>query len=119
MPQDRGWIQLSRTKFEPPVTDHVGAAALGCSVDSKSRQSCGESQIPGATITRSQETRGRVARGHTASHTNHSHNRYPLLVFCCSKAFCKYFRASSSAPWVLSLVCRACRYSLVARSRCP
>src|ERR1039457_5530014 len=32
---------------------------------------------------------------------------------------CRYLRASSSAFWVLSLVCRAWRYSLVARSRCP
>ncbi len=39
--------------------------------------------------------------------------------FGCSYGFCRYRRASSSAPWVLSLVCKAWRYSLVARSRCP
>jgi hypothetical protein len=36
-----------------------------------------------------------------------------------SYAFCMYRRASSSAPKVLSLVCRACLYSLTARSRWP
>ena len=32
---------------------------------------------------------------------------------------CKYLRASLTAPWVLSFVCTACRYSFTARSRCP
>src|SRR5262249_9228321 len=36
-----------------------------------------------------------------------------------SYAFCRYRLASSRAPCVLSLVCKAWRYSLVARSRWP
>ena len=36
-----------------------------------------------------------------------------------SKGFCKYLRASSSALKVLSLVCKACLYWPMARSRWP
>ena len=47
----------------------------------------------------------------------HYYSPFAPEPFGCSYAFCRYLRASSSAPWVLSLVWIACRYSLVARSR--
>src|SRR5882724_4034119 len=104
-----GWIQRFRMSLGATWGDPPSAVQLTRRVDkvAQNLRFLGVGKVAA----------GRPQPSKTTTTQTAATTRYPLLVFFCSNAFCKYFRASSRAPWVLSLVCKAWRYSLVARSR--